>query len=75
MFRSNFEEITKSVQNQITLIKERESFTNKQFNHLEEKFNNLQYEKDRIIQLQKEELENLNKNNKILSKLKLEKFS
>lgn len=75
MFRKNFEEIHKSVQQQINLIKERESFTNKQFNTLEDKYNNLEFEKDKIIHLQKEELENLNKNNKILAKLKLDKFT
>lgn len=74
-FKTSFEEVRASVQQQIALIKERESFTNKQFNDLEEKFNNMTCEKDRVILLQKEELDNLNKNNKILAKLKLEKFN
>ncbi len=73
MFKSNFEEVKRSVHLQIAQIKERETFTNKQFNNLEEKFENMKMEKDRLLKLQKEELDNLNKNNKILAKLKIEK--
>jgi len=74
-YKVNFDEVVKSTHQQINLIKDREAFTINQNKSLEEKLTNLQVEKDRVIYLQKEELDNLNKNNRILAKLKMETFN
>ena len=74
IFKNNFEEVKSSVHEQITLIKERETLTNRQYKNLEEKYSYMVTEKDNIIRLQKSELETLSKNNKVLAKLKLDKY-
>jgi len=74
-YKVNFDEVVKSTHQQINLIKDREAFTINQNKSLEEKLTNLQVEKDRVIYLQKEESDNLNKNNRILAKLKMETFN
>jgi len=73
IFKNNFEEVKSSVYEQITLIKERETLTNRQYKNLEEKYSYMVTEKDNIIRLQKSELETLSKSNKFLAKLKLNK--
>ena len=71
-YQKDIDNVLKSVEQQLGLIKERELFTVSQLNELEERFNNLKAEKERIVQLLKDENEDLKNQNRVISKLKSE---
>jgi chromosome segregation ATPase len=69
-YQKDIDNILKSVETQLGLVKDRELFTVSQLVELEERFNNLKQEKERITQLLKEENEELKNQNRVLSKLR-----
>jgi hypothetical protein len=69
-YQKDIDNVLKSVETQLGLVKDRELFTVSQLVELEERFNSLKEEKERITQLLKEENEELKNQNRILSKLK-----
>lgn len=66
----NIQNVIKSVEFQLNLFKERESFSVNQLLQLEERFGAFREEKERTITLLKEELEDIKGHNLLLSKLK-----
>ena len=76
--KRNFDEamdnLIKSNETQVQLIKERENFTSKQLLELEMKLKNFREEKDKIISLLKTEIEELRANNVLISKLRNDKL-
>lgn len=66
--------LIKSNEVQIQLIKERENFTTKQLLELEQKMKNFREEKEKIISLLKSEIEELRANNVLISKLRNDKL-
>lgn len=71
-YQKDIDNVLKSVETQLGLVKDRELFTVSQLVELEERFNSLKDEKERLTQLLKEENEELKNQNRILSKLKTE---
>lgn len=71
----DIDNVLKSVESQLVLVKDRELFTVSQLTELEERYMNLKQEKERITHLLKEENEDLKNQNRVLSKLKLESTS
>lgn len=71
-YQKDIDNVLKSVETQLGLIKDRELFTVSQLTELEDRYKNLRQEKDRITHLLKEENEDLKNQNRVLSKLKLE---
>ncbi len=69
-YQKDIDNVLKSVETQLGLVKDRELFTVSQLVELEERFNSLKDEKERITRLLKEENEELKNQNRILSKLK-----
>jgi hypothetical protein len=69
-YQKDIDNVLKSVETQLGLVKDRELFTVSQLVELEERFNSLKDEKERITQLLKDENEELKNQNRILSKLK-----
>jgi len=63
-----------SNETQISLIKERENFTSKQLMELEHKMKNFREEKEKLISLLKDEVEELRANNILISKLRNDKL-
>lgn len=66
--------LIRSNETQIALIKERENFTTKQLLELEQKMKNFREEKEKIISLLKSEIEELRANNVLISKLRNDKL-
>ena len=66
--------LIKSNETQISLIKERENFTTKQLLELEQKMKNFREEKENLINLLKAEIEELRANNVLISKLRNDKL-
>lgn len=66
--------LIKSNETQIQLIKERENFTTKQLLELEQKMKNFREEKEKLINLLKSEIEELRANNVLISKLRNDKL-
>lgn len=66
--------LIKSNETQISLIKERENFTTKQLLELEQKMKNFREEKENLINLLKSEIEELRANNVLISKLRNDKL-
>jgi hypothetical protein len=66
--------LIKSNDVQIQLIKERENFTTKQLLELEQKMKNFREEKEKLINLLKSEVEELRANNVLISKLRNDKL-
>ena len=66
--------LIKSNDTQISLIKERENFTTKQLLELEQKMKNFREEKEKLISLLKSEIEELRANNVLISKLRNDKL-
>ena len=66
--------LIKSNDMQIQLIKERENFTTKQLLELEQKMKNFREEKEKLINLLKSEVEELRANNVLISKLRNDKL-
>ena len=71
-YQKDIDNVLKSVETQLGLIKDRELFTVSQLTELEDRYKNLRQEKDMITHLLKEENEDLKNQNRVLSKLKLE---
>lgn len=67
---TNLENVLKSIETQMSLLKERESFTVNQLLDVEEKFNIYRKEKERMITLLKEEIGEIKGHNLLLSKIK-----
>jgi hypothetical protein len=65
--------LIKSNETQIALIKERENFTTKQLLEMEQKMKNFREEKENLINLLKTEIEELRANNVLISKLRNDK--
>jgi hypothetical protein len=70
---SNLQNVLKSIESQMTLLKQRESFTVSQLLEVEEKFVVYRKEKERMISLLKEEIGEIKGHNLLLSKIKTEK--
>lgn len=66
--------LIKSNETQIALIKERENFTTKQLLEMEQKMKNFREEKENLINLLKTEIEELRANNVLISKLRNDKL-
>ena len=66
--------LIKSNDIQVQLIKERENFTTKQLLELEQKMKNFREEKEKLINLLKSEIEELRANNVLISKLRNDKL-
>lgn len=64
----NVKNIMTSMEDQISLYKDRELFTLNQFTALEDTFNHYKTEKERIICLLKEEIKDLKFHNTVLTK-------
>ena len=66
--------LIKSNETQIALIKERGNFTTKQLLEMEQKMKNFREEKENLINLLKTEIEELRANNVLISKLRNDKL-
>lgn len=66
--------LIKSNETQVSLIKERENFTTKQLLELEQKMKNFREEKEKLINLLKSEIEELRANNVLISRLRTDKL-
>lgn len=71
-YQRDIDNVLKSVESQLILVKDRELFTVSQLVELEDRYNNLKQEKERMTSLLKDELEDLKGQNRVLSKLKTE---
>jgi len=72
IYSNNLENIKISMDKQLDVIRDREQFSVSQLMELEEKFNNLRLEKDRITMLLKEELDEIKSQNIVLSRFNAE---
>ncbi len=70
---SNLQNVLKSIEGQMSLLKERELFTVSQLLEVEEKFAGYRKEKERMILLLKEEIAEVKGHNMLLSKIKSDK--
>ena len=71
-YQRDIDNVLKSVESQLGLVKDRELFTVSQLVELEDRYNNLKQEKERLTSLLKDELEDLKGQNRVLTKLKTE---
>ncbi len=67
---SNLQNVINSIEKQVSLFKERELFTVSQLLEVEDKFGAYRGEKERVISLLKEEIEDIKGHNMLLSKMK-----
>jgi hypothetical protein len=67
---ANLQNVINSIEKQLGLFKERELFTVSQLLELEEKFNVYRDEKERMLSLLKEEIQEIKGHNTLLSKIK-----
>jgi len=67
---ANLQNVIQSIENQLGLFKERELFTVSQLLELEEKFSTFREEKERMLSLLKEEVQDIKGHNLLLSKIK-----
>lgn len=69
---ANLQNVINSVEGQMSIFKERELFTVSQLLDIEEKFNCYREEKERLLSLLKDEIQDIKSHNLLLSKLKTE---
>lgn len=73
-YDESMDNLIKSNEVQVQLIKDREDFTTKQLLELEQKMKNFREEKEKLISLLKSEIEELRANNVLISKLRNDKL-
>ena len=73
-YDESMDNLIKSNEVQVQLIKDREDFTTKQLLELEQKMKNFREEKEKLINLLKSEIEELRANNVLISKLRNDKL-